>query len=89
MNVTIRPQALVVSFDAFKLSAGFKNPIARDIGDIPVYEGDYVVIPQADSAVVLETQAKLMTEDVTVTKIPYWETSNLSGGNTVFIASEV
>ena len=89
MNVTIKPQTLAVSIGAQKLKTGFQNPIARDSGDFPVYDGDYVVIPQADDAVVLETQSKLMTDDVTVTKIPYWETSNLSGGNTVFIASEV
>jgi hypothetical protein len=52
------------------------------------YEGDYVVVPKADSGTVLETQGKLMTDDVEVIKIPYFETSNLSG-KTVYIASEV
>ena len=53
------------------------------------YEGPYTVTPLAHSETVLETQDKYMDDDVTVLKIPYYETSNLSGGYTVFIAGEV
>ena len=49
-----------------------------------IYDGDYIVTPKAHSGTVLETQGKLMTDDVTVIKIPYFETSNLSG-KTVYI----
>lgn len=57
-------------------------------GFILKYTGEYEVTPKADSAVVLETAARLMTKDVTVKKIPYFETANESG-NTVYIGSEV
>ena len=52
------------------------------------YEGDYIVIPKADSATVLPTRDKMLWDDVTVTKIPYYETANPTG-DTVYIASEV
>ena len=52
------------------------------------YEGEYVVIPRANDSVVLETRDKLLTDDVTVTKVPYYQTHNETG-ETVFIASEV
>lgn len=52
------------------------------------YDGDYVVIPKAYNETVLETKDKLLTDDVTVEKIPYYKTSNESG-YTVYIGSEV
>ena len=60
------------------------DPSAHDY-----YRGDYVVTPRAFSATVLETADKLMRDDVTVLEIPYFETSNLGGGYTVYIADEV
>jgi hypothetical protein len=56
--------------------------------DAPPYEGDYVVTPKV-SEQTLPTADKLLSEDVTVKKIPYFEVSNESGGNTVFIGNEV
>ena len=53
------------------------------------YEGPYEVLPLAFDETVLETKDLVMDDDVTVLKIPYYETSNLSGGYTVFIAGEV
>lgn len=47
------------------------------------YTGDYLVIPD-DFQHVLETNDKLMKGDVIVEKIPYYETSNISG-TTVYI----
>ena len=55
---------------------------------LPTYEGDYEVTPTADGQT-LNTAKKLMEGDVTVKAIPYYETSNESGGNTLYIASEV
>lgn len=59
-------------------------PVARDIS-YETYEGDYVVTPDPWDETVLETNNKLMTGNVTVEVIPYYETSNLSGGSTVYI----
>lgn len=53
------------------------------------YLGPYEVIPLAYDETVLETKDLVMDENVTVLQIPYYETSNLSGGYTVFIAGEV
>lgn len=52
------------------------------------YEGDYEVVPNAFEPVVLPTKNKLLADDVTVTKVPYYEVSNETG-TTVYIASEV
>lgn len=55
---------------------------------VDVYDGAYVVVPKAHDEQVLETAQKLLLEDVTVTKVPYYETSNLFDGKTAYIAEE-
>ena len=52
------------------------------------YGGPYEVTPSAESDIVLATKKKSMLDDVTVFKIPYYETSNESG-YTVYIGNEV
>lgn len=67
-----------------------------DIGAVKVihmgggepYRGDYVVTPKADTATTLSTKGKTMLDNVTVQKVPYYETSN-DKGYTVYIAAEV
>ena len=51
------------------------------------YEGDYNVTPTIESQT-LPTKKKLMAEDVNIKGIPIFETDNLSGGTTVYIAKE-
>ena len=51
-----------------------------------MYTGETVVIPKAHEAQILLCKDKTMPDDVTVTKVPYFETSNDSG-TTVYIAS--
>ena len=53
------------------------------------YTGDYTVTPKAHEQTVLETQGLVMTGDVTVLEIPYYETSNVHDGYTVYIGGEV
>ena len=60
----------------------------QSTGGSPPYTGEYTVVPKADEPTVLETKGKRMTDDVTVTKIPYYETANPLG-DTVYIAAEV
>lgn len=55
---------------------------------LDLYGGPYEVTPKARDAQVLETEGKLMTDDVTVFKVPYYETSNLFDGLTVCIAED-
>lgn len=52
------------------------------------YVGDYEVTPKT-SEQTLRTKDKHLTEDVTIKSIPYFETSNNSGGNTIYIASDL
>lgn len=52
------------------------------------YLGPYEVVPSTVDDIILETKDKSMNDDVTVFKIPYYETMNTSG-YTVYIGSEV
>lgn len=52
------------------------------------YEGSYKVTPKVSSQV-LETAHKVMSEDVTVAEIPYFEVSNIGKGHTVYIGKEI
>lgn len=51
------------------------------------YKGGYTVTPSRKTQV-LETQNKLLKENITVNEIPYAEVSNLGGGTTFYIARE-
>ena len=55
---------------------------------LDVYAGEYSVTPTVDGTT-LETAQKLMSDDVKVNAIPFYEVENTSGGNTVFIADEI
>ncbi len=52
------------------------------------YTGAYTVVPKAHEAITLPTHGLMMSDDVTVTKVPYYETSNIFDGLTVYIAEE-
>lgn len=75
---SIKPQA--------RLKAAVRIPeVIKGIADdVEVYTGDYDVIPKV-SPQSLETAEKLLTKDVTIEAIPYYEVSNSSGGVTVII----
>lgn len=55
--------------------------------DADEYEGPYEVTPRL-VAQTLATAHRLMVDDVTVTEIPSYRTSNVSGGYTVVIAQD-
>lgn len=61
--------------------------LSKPVGYID-YTGSYEVTPKA-SEQSLKTKDRHLTDDVTVKAIPFFETSNNSGGNTVYIGSEV
>lgn len=52
------------------------------------YDGPYEVTPKVESQV-LNTKSKVMRSDVTVNRIPIFETSNSAGGETVYIAADL
>lgn len=58
-----------------------------NVGGRP-YEGDYIVTPKVEQQT-LDTKGAIMGDDLTILAIPYFETSNNSGGNTVYIAKEI
>lgn len=55
------------------------------VGGLPAYRGEYDVIPLPRDDIVLPTANRSMSDDVTVRRIPYYETSNPSGGYTAII----
>lgn len=57
-------------------------------GDAEPYMGSYDVVPKAFIQQTLNTAGKLMSKNVKVEAVPYYETSNVNG-TTIFIASEV
>lgn len=52
------------------------------------YRGAYTVTPKTERQT-LETAGKLLTDNVAVREIPYYDVSNTSGGSTVYIGREV
>lgn len=64
------------------------DTVTRTVADdVEVYSGPYVAIPTVNSQT-LPTAKKLMTGDVTVRGVPFYEVTNQQGGNTVYIAKE-
>ena len=58
-------------------------------GGFDIYSGDYELTPKAHQSQTINTKNKVLRDDITVAKIPYWETSNTSNGMTAYIAEEV
>ncbi len=68
---------------------GFSKAIKSiNEGEHPIYNGQYSVTPKANETVLLQTKNKILKDNVTVEKVPYFETSN-DYGETIYIASEV
>lgn len=61
---------------------------ALSVTEHEIYSGAYSVVPSVNEQT-LETATKLMTDNVTVTEIPMYSVSNISGGNTVYIGTDV
>ena len=57
--------------------------------DLPKYDGEYSITPDTENDITLETAQKLLDADIKINKIPYSEVTNNSGGDTVYIGSEV
>lgn len=52
------------------------------------YNESYTIVPEVEEQR-MRTKDKFMKDDVVITAIPFFEVSNNSGGNTVYIGSEV
>lgn len=53
------------------------------------YTGEYDVTPKAFETQTLETAGKVLSDNIVIVEIPYFETSNPANGKTVYIAKEV
>lgn len=78
---------IVIDAEFFEDSAQFD----ADFGEVTeilvasdYYTGSYDVTPRTD-AQTLETKEKLMVDDVHIKAIPFYEVSNLAGGDTAYI----
>lgn len=78
---------LVVEGTSKTLTTDTDYIVRETINALPKYEGPHLVTPQADAASILNTNGKILLDDITVQKVPYYETSN-SYGETVYIATE-
>lgn len=67
-----------VSYDVKVLT---ETIVRRDA--VEYYKGPYQAVPETEP-VRLETKDKFLTQDITIFKIPYWETEN-QNGTTVYI----
>lgn len=61
----------------------------KAVTSVPYYDGEYVVTPRAWNETILPTKEKQMRDDVTVLRVPYYETHNDKDGMTAYIANEV
>lgn len=66
---------------------GSAIPVLKVV-DFDYYDGQYEVTPLAKSEVILPTHGLMMARDITVHKVPYYETSNVFNGLTVYIAED-
>lgn len=78
--------SLTVDQLTYENNLALDTVINAEIVNVDLYEGSYDVVSLADNDQTLDTKNKMCTDDITVRKVPYFETSNLSGGYTVYIA---
>lgn len=72
---------------SFDVDFGEIQQVTKYVGG-EKYEGEYVVTPKVE-AQTMRTKDKVLTDDVTVKAIPFFNVSNNSGGSTAYIGSEV
>ena len=59
-----------------------------DLDEPEHYSGSYEVTPKAHQTQTLDTSGKVLSEDLVIHEVPYYQTSNDSGGVTSYIAKE-
>ena len=71
---------------SFKIK--FRQVVTHVADSVTRYNGDYEVTPKI-VAQSLPTAETYLEQDVHIKSIPFFEVSNTSGGNTIFIGNEV
>ena len=91
INLQEKNQELTVKFCAkeqtFGINFGEVQLVTEYVGG-ELYPGPYNVTPKV-GAQTMSTKGCVMAENVTVKAIPIYETSNASGGSTIYIAKEI
>ena len=59
--------------------------MVSSLRNYPIYDGTTEIFPVAHLDILLETQDTVVPDNIIVHEIPYYETTNLSGGYTVII----
>lgn len=70
-----------------KANFGETQAVTEIVGGEP-YDGKYSVTPRVTEQT-LPTKHKVMTDNMTIREIPFFNVSNTSGGSTAYIGSEV
>lgn len=63
------------------------NVVIEVTSEHETYDGKYSITPKLE-AQTLSTKKKVMSDDIKVEAVPVYETSNNSGGTTVYIVKE-
>lgn len=85
MEAVINKKPLTVDVVVGKTKDKLTGIIGQSGGSYPKYEGDYEVTPSLSEEITLETAKKLMSDDVTIHKVPRYDVANEAGGKTVYI----
>ena len=86
LNVTISLKGILSGYVNSSTVLGQLNLGTIEIirRDFPNYEGEYEATPNIEEQI-LPTKNKSMIDDLVIHEIPYFETSNPSGGYTAII----
>ena len=89
MEAIINKKPLTVVAAVDKAKDKLTGVIGQSGGGFPKYEGEYEVTPSMSEDITLETAKKLMTDDLTVKKVPRYDVTNEAGGTTSYIGGMV
>lgn len=81
---TIEISGNVITTNSLVINGDIKVAIGGGGGEYPYYQGEYTVTPRVYEQY-LYTDNKILTDDVTVLKIPKSEVENIQNGLTVTI----
>lgn len=82
----------IKALDSLSGNLSSKQEITGDLSvtkEYDAYSGPYEITPKAFESQMLETKNRVLRANLEITEVPYWETSNEAGGNTVYIADEI
>lgn len=85
LSVVSAPVTLMVSSTPVSVGVGVANVVYVSSEE---YTGYYDIIPSTYDVQTLETENKLLSDNVTIQRIPQFEVSNVSGGATLIIGEE-